>query len=53
MSDNERDELAWVIFRSDNSNIPEDQLREDFKLRDDYCRHIADALLAAGWKRPA
>jgi len=48
---NARIELAWEIFRADNSNVSEEELRGDFAGRNEYCIHIADALIAAGYRK--
>ena len=45
------DTLAWDIFRADNSNIPEDQLRADFPPEAEYAIHIAKHLRAAGYRK--
>ena len=47
----DRDELAWEIFRVDNAAVPDDVLRPDFPREADYAIHIAEGLLAAGYRK--
>ncbi|GLU58601.1 hypothetical protein [Paenarthrobacter ureafaciens] len=46
------DTLAWDIFRADNANIPEDQLRAGFPAEAEYAINIARHLRAAGYTEP-
>ncbi|WP_024817072.1 hypothetical protein [Arthrobacter sp. 31Y] len=47
------DTLAWDIFRADNANIPEDELRAGFPAEAEYAINIAKQLRAAGYLRAA
>lgn len=46
------DTLAWEIFRADNVNIPEDELRAGFPAEAEYALNIASRLRAAGYAKP-
>lgn len=45
------DTLAWDIFRADNANIPEAELRAGFPAEAGYAINIAKHLRAAGYQR--
>lgn len=46
------DKLAWDIFRADNANIPEAELRAGFPTEAEYAINIARHLRAAGYTEP-
>jgi hypothetical protein len=54
---NDRDELAQLMYIADNSNQSEEEALEDWALytedlRDTYTHRMADAILAAGYRKP-
>ena len=54
MSENEREELAWNVFRADNTNAPTDIAEAEWdriKGNETYAHMIADGLLAAGYRK--
>lgn len=45
------DRLAWDIFRFDNDNLPEENLKKDFPREAGYALNIAKHLREAGYVR--
>jgi len=46
------DTLAWDIFRADNANVPEAELKAGFPTEAEYAINIAKHLRVAGWVKP-